>query len=822
MILLSFLDFYSFLAFLFLSVFILLKGQKTLISRVCSALLACFSLWSLGMIITRNPLTPPKLNILAYNISSCGWVSFASFIFWLALIFTQKQRILKAKKLLYPLLFIPPLLFIYKQLSGSLLVDYIKKPYGWTYSWSTSIWPYLFYFYYVSFVITALFLIFNFGRKTKEPVYRKQSMIIFWSTLVSLVGGSLTNVVLPELRIYALPPLANVTVLIFGMGVVYAIVKYQFLVITPAAAAENIISTMLESLILLNREGTIIDINDAAAHLLAYHKEELKGKPLSIVLPGYLQKPLLDKIIKGETLKGYDIIFITKHLDNIAVSFSASPLKDSLGNTIGTICVAMDITDRKRIEEALREGEKKYRTIFELSPEGIIVLDTQGKIIDLNSRLCDWLGYRLGEVVGKNIFELPFLPEMDRIKSKEMFYGRIKGEFIPPYELNVIAKNGQKKIGLIQATLIKDRNNQILADLLMISDITDRKLAEEKVRRAADEWRSTFDSITDMISIHDKDFKIIRVNMAFARAFKLHPRQVIGKTCYELMHHSNKPCAFCPHQQTLDSKKPAIAEFFEPCLGVFVEISTSPIVNEKGEVISTVHIVKDITQRKELEKEQQLAQLGRLVADMAHEVNNPLMIISGRAQLSLMEEIKQEGVRKNFNIIIEECQRANGIIQRLLHFSRPSTGERKPLNINNCIDSVVNIVEHQFGLANITIKRNFLENPPLVLGDEHQLQEIFMNLLTNAKDAMPESGTITIITLRKDNFIKIDFQDTGRGMPQETLKKIFQPFFTTKEKGTGLGLAVCYGIIKAHNGEITIESEVGKGTTVTILLPVEG
>ena len=947
MLFLSFVDFYSFLVTLFLAGFILIRGQKFLLSRVCAALLACFCLWSLGLIITRNPDTPLGLTKLVYNIISPGWISFSSFFLWLALIFTRKEKILRAKKLLYSLLFIPPVFFIYKQWTNSLIVDYIKNAYGWSYVWSASIWPNLFYSYYLLFMATGLFLIFNFGRKTKEIISKRQARIIFITALISVVGGSWTNVIVQKLKVYSIPPLANIILLVWALGMVYAIVKYRFLAITPAAAAENIISTMLESLILLDNEGTIIGLNKAAMDLLGYRKDELEGKSFSILLPEYLQQPLLDKIVKGESLKGYDIIFITKHLDNISVSFSASALKDNAGNMIGIVCLAMDISDRKKIEEALREGEKKYRTMFELSPEGIIVLDTQGKVMDLNGRLCDWLGYRLGEVVGKNIFELPFMSEMDRIKSKDMLYSRIKGEFVPPYELNVIAKNGQKKIGLIQATLIKDRNNQIVADLVMISDITerkkaddelkasenkyrtlvenipqkiflkdrnliyiscnenyaldlkirpqeisgktdfdfypaelaekhrkddkkimefgwpvdveekyiqdgkevfirtsknpirnekgevvgilgvfwditDRKLAEEKIRRAAEEWRSTFDSITDMISIHDKDFKILRVNMAFAKAFKMHPRDVIGKTCYELMHGSDKPCAFCPHQHTLDNKRSALIEMFEPCLGIYVEISTSPILNDKGEVISTVHIVEDITQRKELEKEQQLAQLGRLVADMAHEVNNPLMIISGRAQLSLMEKIKDEAINKNLNIIVEECQRANGIIQRLLHFSRPSKGERKPLNINNCIDGVVNIIEHQFGLANITVKRDFLKDPPLILGDEQQFQEIFMNLLTNAKDAMPQGGTINIATSRKKNSIKIDFQDTGRGMPEEVLKKIFQPFVTTKEKGTGLGLAVCYGIIKAHNGEISFESEVGKGTTVTILLPIEG
>jgi two-component system NtrC family sensor kinase len=225
--------------------------------------------------------------------------------------------------------------------------------------------------------------------------------------------------------------------------------------------------------------------------------------------------------------------------------------------------------------------------------------------------------------------------------------------------------------------------------------------------------------------------------------------------------------------------------------------------------------------RKEMEKEQRLAQLGKLVADMAHEVNNPLMIISGNAQLSLMENIQSETVNNNIKIIFEESKRAKNIIQRLLKFSRPSKGELRVIDINKNIDAVLSIVEHQFNLANIEIKRNYADNLPSILIDEQQMQEVFMNLLNNANDAILESGVIEITTSSEGDFLRIDFKDTGCGMSEQVKKRLFEPFFTTKEKGTGLGLSVCYGIIKVHNGELRFESELGKGTTATILLPLQ-
>jgi len=219
---------------------------------------------------------------------------------------------------------------------------------------------------------------------------------------------------------------------------------------------------------------------------------------------------------------------------------------------------------------------------------------------------------------------------------------------------------------------------------------------------------------------------------------------------------------------------------------------------------------------------EKLASLGRLVSEVAHEVNNPLMVISGNAQLSLMAEAGNEEIRSNLGVIIDECQRAKSIVQRLLKFSRPSKGVPKQVDINKSIEPVVSIVEQQFKLANVELKRCYAADLPLVAVDEQQMQEVFMNLMNNAKDAMPDGGCITIRTSLSDGFARIDFTDTGSGMTDEVKKNLFEPFFTTKEKGTGLGLAVCYGIIKAHNGTVTFESEVNKGTTITIFLPCSG
>lgn len=223
--------------------------------------------------------------------------------------------------------------------------------------------------------------------------------------------------------------------------------------------------------------------------------------------------------------------------------------------------------------------------------------------------------------------------------------------------------------------------------------------------------------------------------------------------------------------------------------------------------------------RLRLSHSAKLAGLGRLVSDMAHEVNNPLMVIQGSAQLSSFDSVSDEEKRKNIDIIISECQRAKNIIQRLLKFSRPGKGVFKNADINASIEYIVGLLEHQFLLSEVRIVREYGENLPQVYIEEQQIQEVVMNLLNNARDAIRERGVITVRTMREGKFVRIDFKDSGCGMDKDTLDKIFEPFFTTKEKGTGLGLPVCSGIVKTHNGELRLESQPGAGTTAVLLLP---
>jgi signal transduction histidine kinase len=219
---------------------------------------------------------------------------------------------------------------------------------------------------------------------------------------------------------------------------------------------------------------------------------------------------------------------------------------------------------------------------------------------------------------------------------------------------------------------------------------------------------------------------------------------------------------------------------------------------------------------------EKLASVGRLAAGIVHEICNPLNVISGHAQMLLMDVDKDTAFAKSLRIIDDYVSRTSRIANNLLKFARPSQPQVSALEVNQVIEEILSFLENRIFLKNIKIVKHLTPSLPHIFGDSQQLQQIFLNMILNAEQAMPEGGNLIIstkLTPEKD-FVEISFKDTGCGIPKQNIDKIFDPFFTTKEGGTGLGLSVSYGIIKVHKGTIDVESKEGEGSTFTIKLPV--
>lgn len=370
--------------------------------------------------------------------------------------------------------------------------------------------------------------------------------------------------------------------------------------------------------------------------------------------------------------------------------------------------------------------------------------------------------------------------------------------------------------------------------------------------------QTALDGIHDCISIVDKNFQIIFVNEAASRRAGKNWRSLLGNKCYAQLWGKNTPCENCVTGKVFETGKPQ--QIIKGTIGTdgrkyFMEHFVFPITGKEGTVEYTVEIFRDITERKLLEEEREqqrlelgkrirelrhayeelkslqnqllqsekMASIGILASSLAHELDTPLATISGYCEL-LAEDIQDENLLGRVKTISEQVIKCQKTTRGLLDFSRKSNCERKLCNIHTLINSILSLVEHRLVIHKIKLHTTFDDRAPSVLVDGNQIQQVILNLVNNAVDALPRGGDIFIETRmnQEAKSVEIIFEDNGIGIPHEKQRHIFSPFFTTKEpgKGTGLGLSICKNIISAHNGKITLESHAGSGTKFAISLPL--
>jgi len=363
-------------------------------------------------------------------------------------------------------------------------------------------------------------------------------------------------------------------------------------------------------------------------------------------------------------------------------------------------------------------------------------------------------------------------------------------------------------------------------------EITERKKTEEKLKYTAEEWVSTFNSITDLVSIHDKDCKLVRVNKAFAETFKMEPEELIGKTCFDLVHGTNEPWATCPHKETLCKKISSTVEFFEPRLKIFLEVSTSPVFDDNGEVVGSVHITKNITDRKKAEEKQtelleKVENINRELNDFAsivsHDLKAPLRGIKTLANwiLSDCEDKLGDEAKEQMNLLLERIELMYNLIEGVLQYSRAGKieGKRVQVNLNDFVPELINMVVPPENIT-VTIK----DELPVIECEEIHVMQIFQNLLSNAIKYMDKpQGRIEAGCVEEDGFWKFSVADNGPGIDEKHFEKIFKIFQALPTSpdfvGTGVGLTVTKKLVELYHGRIWLESKVGEGSTFFFTLP---
>lgn len=458
--------FLAFIIYLGLIGFVLYRNPKALLNRLCALTLATFAVWSLGHTFV-NSAADASDAMRWMNVGSIGWCSFPVFVFWFYLSFTRHDKLLK-NRIFITFCVLLALGFIYLQWTGYLLNDLFRQPYGWSNVWATSELPLVFSIYFSLFTASCIYLSFAFARTAKNLRERKQAKILFTAPIVPLILGSATDVILPQLGI-GVPAVANVIILVWGGGLVYAITRYRLMSFTPAAVANDILATMTESLMLVGPDGKVITANPETLHLLGYTEKELLGKEFSSITISAIPN----------SVDNHELAFLTKSGKTIPVLISVSAIKDEEGESRGLVVVARDISERKKMEQDLRKSEQKYRTLVDNVLVGIGI-HQDGKIVFANEKLASMLGYTLEEGIGLSIAKLVHPDDRDLIMVRAQ---RRQMGFTEPdtYEIRLQKKDGRIFYALISNAMIE--YNDQPATLMTIADLTDAKVREQKLEQ---------------------------------------------------------------------------------------------------------------------------------------------------------------------------------------------------------------------------------------------------------------------------------------------------------------------------------------------------
>jgi len=495
-------------------------------------------------------------------------------------------------------------------------------------------------------------------------------------------------------------------------------------------------------------------------------------------------------------------------------------------------------TARKQAETALRESEARYQPILESIVDGYYEVDLAGNFTFVNDSICADIGYPRDELIGMN--NRQYMDEENARKIYQTFSQvYITKEPASEFGFEAIRKDGTKLFAACSVSLIMDAKGQPMGFRGVIRNITEQKKAEETLRQSEEKYRTILESIE-----HGYFEVDIRGNYTF---FNDSMCEILGYTRNEMMGMNNRQFMDKQNAKKVYQTFNGVYTTGKPAQGFdwelirkdgtkrFVEASVSLVRDAQGKPAGFRGIVRDITERKQMEAErdamEQRAQLasrlsivGEMASGILHEMNNPLTSVIGFAHLLAQQDLPED-TKEYARIINNDGQRVANIAGRLLNFARHQKPERVYADINQVIENTLQLQAYEMDAANIKVTTNLDPDQPQTMADVGQLQQVFLNIMLNARTEMRAAhggGKLLVKTQALDNIIRISFKDNGPGIPQKNLERIFEPFFTTRElgKGTGLGLSICHEIIANHNGQIYAESRSGKGATLTIELPV--
>jgi len=490
------------------------------------------------------------------------------------------------------------------------------------------------------------------------------------------------------------------------------------------------------------------------------------------------------------------------------------------------------------VREANVELEQAYQfreNLIENSPDAIVSIRKGGSIIIFNSAAERMLGYNKSEVLGKMSIVAVYPPGEAKRIMKDLRSKEFGGPgILQKREIVVVDKQGNE-IPVYLSAAILYQGGQEAGSVGIFTDLREMKKLERRLLRTLQLRDNLIENSPSATVYVRKGGEIAIFNTAAERLTGYRKEDVVGTMNIRQLYKPGEAEQIMKELRSGNFGSPGIRQRREMVIldkdknEIPVRLYAA-LLYEDGQAVGSVGIITDQRERKALERQllrsEKLASLGKLAAGIAHEINQPLTGVLTFAHLLKKKFQDDEPTRKDLEVIVRETTRIRGIVQGVLDFARETPMRKESRRIEQVLDQTLEIIVHQQRFFGITLTKEYDSSVPEVVIDSNLMEQVFMNIILNAVDAMKGSGKLTVRTRNAEGWLEVDFIDSGCGMPEEILDKIFDPFFTTKDStegmGMGLGLAVSYGIVKNHNGDISVISKLGSGTIFTVRLPLDG
>jgi len=606
------------------------------------------------------------------------------------------------------------------------------------------------------------------------------------------------------------------------------------------AKHRTLFETMAQGTVYQNAEGYIFSANPAAQRILGLTLDQMQGRTSmdprwkainedGSDFPGDAHPAMValktEKEVRNVTMG----VFHPGKNEYVWININAIPqFKPGDKKPYQVYTTFDDITERKQAEETLQQSQERYQNLVENINDVIFEVDTEGNITYISPAIERIGKYKADELIGQNFSRFVHPDDMPGLISS---FQHVLAGILKPFEFRVLDKDGSIRYARTSSRQ-RMQHGQVIGITGVLSDITERKQAEEKLREGEERYHTLFDRSLDLVYLHDFEGNFIDANNAALNLLGYKKQEILSLNFASLLTQDQMTKVI----QALEELKKTgaqreVTEFrLKRKDGDFVDVETkASVIDRDGKPYAIQGIGRDITERKKmldsLTITDRLAALGNMAGGFAHELNNPLTSVIGYAQLLLDRKDLSEDVRSDLTGIYEEAQRAAGVIKNFMVFALKRPLQKQLSDINSFIKDVLKLRQYEQKNTNIKVKTNFDPELPLVMVGPVRMHQVFLNIIINAEYFMFQAhkkGTLTITTESKGDVVRASFADDGPGIPPENLGQIFNPFFTTKEvgQGIGLGLSICHSIVTEHGGNIYVESEPGKGATFIVELPV--